>query len=163
MINKDSRGSISIKQLFESQTVWPVIVIENTTGRVVSLQEVNLKAFEKTLETGQCWYWDKVNEVIYLKGEHSNEIETLREATLDICHGRRHLRNVHYRVDIADGACLFGMDRCDFYVFDGSSFVVNRKCIKDEKVCKDKWERVTTILSEDDDAEHQKRFMRKNK
>jgi len=153
--------NISVTRLFESQAVWPVIVIENNTGKVVSLQEVNLQAFEKTLETGQCWYWDKVNMVIYLKGEHSDEIETLKEATLDICHARRHLRNIHYKVDIAPGACLFGMSRCDFYTFDGTSFTLDKTCIVEQSSCAEKWERVNTLLDEEDDIEHQKRYMKK--
>ena len=152
---------ITVEQLFESQPIWPVIVVEDSTQRVVSLQEINLEAFRKTLETGQCWYYDQVNDVVYLKGEHSNEIETLKEVTLDICHARRHIRNLHYRVDIADGACLFGMGRCDFYRFDGETFSIDETLIIDSGACENHWKRVNTLLSQEDDRDHQKRFMKK--
>ena len=163
LTKKRGKLKINVKQLFEANPVWPVIVIEDSTGRVLSLQEVNEAGFRKTLKTGQCWYWDRVNKCIYLKGEHSNEIETLKDVRLDICHARRHVRALHYRVDVAPGACLFGMDRCDFYAFDGKHFSLDDGCVKDEDACKERWQRVNTLLTEREDRQHQKRFIKKKK
>jgi len=156
------RGTLqfSVKQLFTAGPVWPVIVIDDSSGRVLSLQEVNEAAFRKTLRTGQCWYWDGVNGTIYLKGEHSNEIETLKSVRLDICHARRHVRSLHYRVDVAPGACLFGMNRCDFYRFDGRRFVLDETCVVDDEACRERWQRVNTLLDEDEEVEHQRRFVK---
>jgi len=159
MLNLERK--ISIEELFESQAVWPVIVVEDATNKVVSLQEINIDAFRKTLKTGQCWYFDKVNNVIYLKGEHSNEVESLKKVTLDICHARRHIRNLHYRVDIADGACMFGMSKCDFYVLDGNFFRVDSANIINKDASEKECTRIGTLLSEEEDIEHQKRFIRK--
>jgi phosphoribosyl-AMP cyclohydrolase len=152
--------SLSPEELFALQPVWPVIVVEKKTRRVISLQEVNLEAFLKTISTGKCWYYDRVNDLIYLKGEHSREVETIRKITLDACHARRHLRNLHYLVDVEDGECLFGMSRCDFYHFDNGKFQLDTSCVKEQGACQKHWKRVNTILGEKEDAEHQKRFVK---
>ena len=157
----DEALRITIERLFQASSVWPVIVSEQRTGRVIALQEVNEEAFRRTVESGTCWYWDSVNETIYLKGEHSNEIETIREIRLDICHARRHLRTLRYLVELAPGKCLFGMSRCDFYRFDGRCFTPDPACVIDEAACKAHWDRVNTLLNEDEDREHQRRFSKR--
>jgi phosphoribosyl-AMP cyclohydrolase len=153
---------LSVKDLFGLQKVWPVIVIERRTKRVIGLQEVDEKALRTTLRTGICHYWDGVNKVIYLKGEHSREIETLRELRLDSCHARRHVRALHFLVDVdPEGKCLFGMDRCDFYRFDGKYFRLDDDCIGDEQAYVDHQERVHTLLDGKADRKHQRRYLKK--
>lgn len=158
MSRKRGNLSISVKRLFEAGGVWPVVVVENDTGRVISLSETNEAAFRTTLRTGRCHYWDSVNRVVYLKGEHSDEVETLREVRLDICHARRHRRYLLYRVDLAPGRCKFGMSRCQFYAFDGKGFVLDRTCVTDPAAVLENWERVNTLLDEREERVHMERF-----
>lgn len=152
---------ISIQALFEARSVWPVVVVEDETGRVISLSQVNEAALRKTLREGTCHYWDDVNECVYLKGEHSNEVETLKEMRLDICHARRHTRSLLFRVDLAPGKCKFGANCCHFYRWNGENFALDDGCIIDADACNDHWERVNTLLDEEADREHMRRFVKK--
>lgn len=158
MSTKRGSLSISVKRLFEAGKVWPVIVVENGTGRVISLSDTNEAAFRTTLRSGLCHYWDEVNRVVYLKGEHSDEVETLREVRLDICHARRHRRCLLYVVDLAPGRCKFGMVRCQFYVFDGKRFTLDQTCITETAAALENWERVNTLLDEPEERVHMTRF-----
>ena len=160
MSKKRGNLSISVKRLFEAGGVWPVIVVENDTGRVISLSETNESAFRTTLRTGRCHYWDPVNRVVYLKGEHSDEVETLREVRLDICHARRHCRYLLYRVDLAPGRCKFGMTSCQFYAFDGTRFTLDKACVANPSAAFENWERVNTLLDEREERVHMERFMK---
>ena len=100
-------------------------------------------------------------EKVYLKGEHSNEVETVKEIRLDICSARRHQRSLLFRVDLAPGACLFGMDTCFFYHFDGKHFLVDQDRVIDEAACSENLGRIQTLLDEKEADEHMLRFVRK--
>ena len=152
---------ITVRKLFQARPVWPVIVVEDCSGRVLALAEINEAGFRKTLRTGQSHYWDSVNQVVYLKGEHSNEIETVRDIRLDICSARRHKPSLLFRVDLAPGKCLYGMDTCFFYHFEDKYFQVDQKSVIDREACSEHCSRIQMLFSDAEDVEHQRRFMKK--
>lgn len=158
---KTEKLRIGVEDLFRAQEVWPVVVIEHGSGRVISLSQVNEAALRKTLAEGTCHYWDDVNETVYLKGEHSNEVETLREMRLDICHARRHVRSLLFRVDLAPGRCKFGASCCHFYRWDGEALSLDESCIVDAEACREHWTRVNTLLDAAADREHMRRYAKK--
>jgi len=161
LCKKRGKLKITVRQLFTARPVWPVIVVEDSTDRVLALAEINEKGFRKTLRTGKCHYWDSVNEKVYLKGEHSNEVETFREIRLDNCGARRHKPSLLFRVDVEPGKCLFGMNTCFFYHFSDKRFQVDEGRVIDQDACRENWGRMQILLDEDEDREHQKRFVKK--
>lgn len=139
----------------------PVITVEKRTGRILGLNLTNRAAFDKTVETGTCFYYDDVNDAIFLKGEHSQEIETIDEIRLDCCHARRHDLHFLYLVDMAEGKCMFGMKDCHFYVFRDGQFTLDAASIIDNEAVLQHKHRIKTLLTVDEDVDHKRRFTRK--
>jgi phosphoribosyl-AMP cyclohydrolase len=155
MINR----KISLEELFSKRSDRvDVVTYEPETKRILSLNITNREAFEKTLATGQCHYYDDINNVIYLKGEHSGEIETILSVQLDCCHARRHKLHLLYKVKMAEGECKFGVKDCHFYTYDGRDFVFNSDIVSCPDSVKTYSERLETLLSDSEDDEHQRRF-----
>lgn len=139
----------------------PVITIEQAGGRVLGLNLTNRAAFETTVLTGRCHYYDDVNDAIFLKGEHSGEIEHVLEIRLDCCHARRHELHLLYLVRMEQGQCMFGVDGCHFYRFDGKQFVFDRSMVTDDAAMTQHWNRIQTVLETAEDRIHQGRFGKK--
>lgn len=152
---------ISIDELFEKRgDRIPVISFERSTNRVLGLNMTNKQAFEATLETGKCHYWDDVNDCMYLKGEHSGEVETVQAIKLDSCHARRHELHLLYEVEMEEGKCKFGVCDCHFFVFDGENFVFDSDAVKDSEAVNEFQSRIEKLLTKDEDHKHQQRFMK---
>ncbi len=155
---------ISPEELFRKRDDRvPVVTVEERTGRILGLNITNQAAFERTISTGLCHYFDEVNQVVYLKGEHSREIETIKSITLDCCHARRHILHLLYTVDMAEGACKFGMADCHFYRYEDGNFVFRSGDIRDMEAVRTFRERIETLLTVAEDREHQKRFVKMEK
>lgn len=157
MIDKE----ITSEELFElRENRIPVVTFEKKSGRVLGLNLTDRAAFDKTLSTGKCHYYDDVNDVIYLKGEHSGEVETLLEIRWDQCHARRHEAHLLYVVDMAEGKCKFGVNDCHFFIYRDGRFVFDDTAVKDPSAVEEFKERIETFLSPEEDDQHKKRFIK---
>ncbi len=150
---------ISINELFEKQEdSLFVITKERSTGRILGLSLINEEAFRKTIKTGKSHYWDDVNKAVYLKGEHSREIESVLDIRLDICHARRHQLHLLFEVEMEEGECKFGMNDCHFYKFEDGCFRLDSDCIIDENKAQEFEKRIKTFLTREEDRRHMQRF-----
>ncbi len=150
---------ISVDELFlQRNDRIPVITQEKDGGRILGLHVTDRNAFMETVRTGKCHYYDEVNDAVYLKGEHSREIESIVEIRLDCCHARRHQFHLLYRVIMAEGKCKFGVSDCHFYLFSDGRFEFDTEMIIDPKAVEEHSERIEKLLSVDEDLEHQRRF-----
>jgi len=152
---------ITADEFFSKRPACPVVTVERGSGRILGLNWTNRQAFDKTLATGICHYYDRVNNVIYLKGEHSNEKETIREIRLDCCHARRHELHLLYTVDLAPGKCKFGVKDCHFYIFRDNAFRFDATLITDPEAVETYAKRITCLLDIEADKRHQQRYMKK--
>ena len=151
--------TIAPEELFElRKNRIPVVTQEKKSGRILGLNLTDKSAFDKTLETGECHYYDDVNDMIYLKGEHSGEVETILEIRWDQCHARRHEAHLLYIVDMAEGKCKFGVNDCHFFLYQDGKFVFDRDMIKDPSAVTEFKERIETFLTPEEDDQHKKRF-----
>lgn len=71
---------------FDDRGLLPVIVQDVTTGAVLMLAWANREAVERTLATGQVWFWSRSRQSLWRKGETSGNTLTLVEAVAD-CDG----------------------------------------------------------------------------
>jgi phosphoribosyl-ATP pyrophosphohydrolase/phosphoribosyl-AMP cyclohydrolase len=70
----------------DDRGLLPVIVQDVATGAVLMLAWANREAVERTLATGQVWFWSRSRQSLWRKGETSGNILTLVEAVAD-CDG----------------------------------------------------------------------------
>jgi phosphoribosyl-AMP cyclohydrolase / phosphoribosyl-ATP pyrophosphohydrolase len=71
---------------FDDQGLLPVVVQDVATGAVLMLAWANREAVERTLATGQVWFWSRSRQSLWHKGETSGNTLTVIEALPD-CDG----------------------------------------------------------------------------
>jgi phosphoribosyl-ATP pyrophosphohydrolase/phosphoribosyl-AMP cyclohydrolase len=71
---------------FDDRGLLPVIVQDVTTGAVLMLAYANREAVERTLESGEVWFWSRSRQSLWHKGETSGNTLKLVEAVAD-CDG----------------------------------------------------------------------------
>ncbi len=68
---------------FDERGLIPAIAQDATTGDVLMLAYMNRESFEKTLETGKAHYYSRSRKALWLKGETSGNIQTVKEILYD--------------------------------------------------------------------------------
>ncbi len=68
---------------FNEQGLIPAIVQDHRTGTVLMLAYMNRLAVEKTLETGETWFWSRSRQKLWRKGETSGNNQKVVEVYFD--------------------------------------------------------------------------------
>lgn len=107
---------------FGKDGLVPVIVQDSRTLQVLMLAYMNREALERTLSSGQTWFWSRSRQRLWHKGEESGHVQEVEEVYFD-CDGDALLLKVeqtgaachegyyscfHYRLDPSGGVALVG-------------------------------------------------------
>jgi len=103
-----------VQLTYDAGGLIPVVVQDAATGQVLMVAYMNREALEKTLDTGQAWYWSRSRGALWRKGEESGHTQTVRAVRID-CDADALL----LVVDQAGTACHTGHRTCFFRSFDG--------------------------------------------
>ncbi|HAB18020.1 MAG TPA: phosphoribosyl-AMP cyclohydrolase [Verrucomicrobiota bacterium] len=87
----------------------PAVVQDSTDGRVLMLAWMNRAAVEKTVSTGQTWFWSRSRQRFWMKGESSGHVQRVKRISFD-CDGDTLL----IQVEQVGPACHEGYRSC-FY------------------------------------------------
>jgi phosphoribosyl-AMP cyclohydrolase len=98
---------------FGGDGLVPAIVQDAATGRVLMLAHMNAEAWERTVRTGQAWFWSRSRAELWEKGATSGNRMTVVEIRLD-CDDDA----VLLRVDPSGPACHTGETSCFFTVVE---------------------------------------------
>lgn len=71
---------------YDDRGLLPVVVQDIATGAVLMLAYANREAVERTLATGEVWFWSRSRQALWKKGETSGNTLRLVEALVD-CDG----------------------------------------------------------------------------
>ena len=99
---------------FDKLGLLPAIVQDARTRRVLTLAYMNAESLQRTLETGETWFWSRSRQQLWHKGETSGHTQRVEKISLD-CDTDALLVSV-----IPQGpACHTGAESCFFNaVFD---------------------------------------------
>lgn len=109
----------------------PVVAQDYETNDVLMLAYMNREAWLKTVETGRATYWSRSRNTLWIKGETSGNVQTVREILVDC-----DLDTVVLKVDQGGGAaCHMGYRSC-FYrrVSDGKMEIIGERIFDPEDV-----------------------------
>ncbi len=101
---------------FDSSGLITAVTVDATTNDILMVAHMNAKALAKTLETGQAWYWSRSRQALWLKGETSGQIQTVKEIRVD-CDQDCLLLRVEVGGD--GGCCHTGRPQCFYRQVDG--------------------------------------------
>lgn len=109
----------------------PVIAQDHETGEVLMLAYMNRDAWLKTVETGKATYWSRSRNALWVKGETSGNVQTVKEILVDC-----DLDTLILKVEQQGGAaCHMGYRSC-FYrqVRGGKMKIIGERVFDPEKV-----------------------------
>ncbi len=95
---------------FDGAGLIPAVVTDHQTGEVLMLAYMNQEALEKTLQTGEGWYFSRSRNALWHKGESSGNTQRVHEVLVDCDED-----TVWLRVEQRGGAaCHTGFRSCFF-------------------------------------------------
>lgn len=81
--HSDIETTDSFRPRFDSGGLIPAIATDAGTGAVVMFAWMNAEALERTLQSGKAHYWSRSRKALWLKGETSGNIQSVKEIRVD--------------------------------------------------------------------------------
>lgn len=103
-------SSIVEKIKFDEKGLVPAIIQDVRTGQVLMLAYMNAESLEKTLSSGQTWFWSRSRQKLWHKGETSGHVQKVDEIFHD-CDADAIL----VRVEQTNACCHEGYYSCFHY------------------------------------------------
>jgi phosphoribosyl-AMP cyclohydrolase len=75
--------NISNIDFSKSGDIIPVIVQDVNTKEVLTLAYTNKESLERTLSTGNSWFWSRSRKKLWMKGEESGNTQKIKEILVD--------------------------------------------------------------------------------
>ncbi|MGF1498956.1 MAG: bifunctional phosphoribosyl-AMP cyclohydrolase/phosphoribosyl-ATP diphosphatase HisIE [Elainellaceae cyanobacterium] len=100
---------------FNEQGLVPAIAQDYLDGTVLMMAWMNRESLQKTLDSGEAWYWSRSRAELWHKGATSGHFQKVREMRYD-CDSDALLLTVE---QVGDVACHTGERSC-FHQIDGS-------------------------------------------
>ena len=67
----------------KSGGIVPVIVQDANTKEILTLAYTNKESLERTLSTGNSWFWSRSRKKLWMKGEESGNTQKIKEILVD--------------------------------------------------------------------------------
>lgn len=92
---------------FDDNGLVPVVVQDATTRRVLTLAYMNAESLQRTIETGETWFWSRSRAQLWHKGETSGHTQEVVAINMD-CDGDA----LSVLIKPAGPACHTGRESC---------------------------------------------------
>ncbi len=110
------QSAIPVEQIrYNEQGLVPAIVQDYLDGTVLMMAWMNQESLQKTLETGETWFWSRSRQEFWHKGATSGHLQQVKSMRYD-CDSDAILVTVE---QIGDIACHTGERSC-FHQIEGS-------------------------------------------
>lgn len=87
------------------------VATDYRTGDVLMVAHMSRESLQRTIETGEAWYWSRSRRELWHKGATSGQIQTVREMRVDCDQDA-----IWIKVEVAgDGGCCHTGRRSCFY------------------------------------------------
>lgn len=68
---------------FNDSGLIPAIIQESGSGQVLMMAYMNRESLNKTIETSRTWFWSRSRQKLWMKGETSGHILTVKKIAYD--------------------------------------------------------------------------------
>ncbi|MGX1742628.1 phosphoribosyl-AMP cyclohydrolase [Bosea sp. NPDC055353] len=68
---------------FDANGLVTVVATEADSGAVLMVAHMNAEALQRSIETGEAWYWSRSRQELWHKGATSGQIQTIVEMRID--------------------------------------------------------------------------------
>ena len=105
---------VSVEEIrFDGRGLVPAVIQEANSGRVLMVAYMNAESLQKTLETGQTWFYSRSRQELWHKGETSGHFQKVVSAAVD-CDADTLL----FQVEQTGAACHTDSKSCFFRGLD---------------------------------------------
>jgi phosphoribosyl-AMP cyclohydrolase len=80
---KDIEEGRTLAPRFDSQGLVTCVATDVRTGEVLMVAHMNAEALQRTIETGEAWYFSRSRRSLWKKGERSGHVQRVREMRID--------------------------------------------------------------------------------
>lgn len=96
---------------FDASGLVTCVTTDAVTGDLLMVAHMNAEALQRTIATGEAWYWSRSRGQLWHKGDTSGQIQTVVEMRVDCDQDA-----IWLRVSVAgDGGCCHTGRRSCFY------------------------------------------------
>jgi phosphoribosyl-AMP cyclohydrolase len=96
---------------FDAMGLVTCVTTDAATGELLMVAHMNAEALQRTITTGEAWYWSRSRSALWHKGDTSGQIQTVVEMRVDCDQDA-----IWLRVTVAgDGGCCHTGRRSCFY------------------------------------------------
>ncbi|HZK17692.1 MAG TPA: phosphoribosyl-AMP cyclohydrolase [Clostridia bacterium] len=95
---------------FDKAGLIPTIIQDADDNAVLMMAYMNKNSVQKTIETGETWFWSRSRQKYWHKGESSGNVQIVKEMYFD-CDADTLLIKVK---QLGDAACHMGYRSCFF-------------------------------------------------
>jgi phosphoribosyl-AMP cyclohydrolase len=99
-----------LRPRFDASGLITCVTSDAVTGDVLMVAHMNAEALQKTVESGEAWYFSRSRKALWRKGETSGHVQRVREIRIDCDQDA-----VWLRVEQAGGAACHTGRRSCFY------------------------------------------------
>ena len=108
---------------FDANGLIAAVATHADTGEVLMLAWMNAEALEKTLSTGEAWYFSRSRGELWRKGATSGQVQKIVEARIDCDQDALWIK---VRPQGDGGACHTGARSCFYRAIEGGGLVDRR-------------------------------------
>jgi phosphoribosyl-AMP cyclohydrolase len=107
--DKIAEETLELRPKFDAAGLITCVTTDATSGAVLMVAHMNAAALQKTLESGEGWYFSRSRNALWRKGETSGHVQKVVELRIDCDQDA-----VVMRVEQTGAACHTGRPSC-FY------------------------------------------------
>ena len=111
----DREEGLAFQPKFDASGLVTCVATDAATGDVLMVAHMNLEALQKTVASGEAWYFSRSRKALWRKGETSGHVQRVVEIRIDCDQDA-----VWLRVEQAGGAaCHTGRRSCFYRAVEG--------------------------------------------
>lgn len=103
---------------YDEKGLIPAIIQDYKSGQVLMMAYMNAESLGKTIETGKTWFYSRSRQSLWMKGETSGHIQTVKEILYDCDED-----TLLIKVEQTGAACHTGHYSCFYRNADGEEVV----------------------------------------
>lgn len=94
------------------------VLTDRQSGDVLMVAHMNAEALQRTIDSGEAWFWSRSRQAMWKKGETSGHVMRVAEIRIDCDQD-----SVWLKVDPAGPACHTGERSCYYRRIEGDKLV----------------------------------------
>ncbi len=117
-MSDDIEQGTTLRPRWDANGLITAVVTDHASGEALMLAHMNAEALDRTIESGEAWFWSRSRGRLWKKGESSGNVLTVVEMRIDCDQDA-----LWIRANPAGPACHTGERSCFYRRIEGGTLV----------------------------------------